>query len=227
MHIATGNARRGQAQAGLAGLHEQIHHLIAGQMPAFEQHGLRAHGQQLVGCRWQIRGVFQGAAQQPGGFVQIGGDQVGARKHLAHQHRHRFLGNQAVAAGGHHHRVEHHMGGLVMRDGPGHHLGHLGGVQHANFDGVGADVVEHRLNLRLQKRRWHGMDVLHAQRVLRGQGRDRAHPVAAQRGKGFQVGLDAGAAAAVGPGNGQNTGVLVGGWCGFHARHYQESAVAA
>ena len=63
--------------------------------------------------------------------------------------------------------------------------------------------------------------------LLRGERGDGAGAVATQRGKGFQVGLDAGAAAAVGPGNGQNAGVLVGGWWCLHARHYQESAVAA
>jgi hypothetical protein len=81
--------------------------------------------------------------------------------------------------------------------------------------------------LRFQKRRWHGVDGLHAQRVLRGERGDGAGAVAAQRGKGFQVGLDARAAAAVGTGNGQHTGVSVGGWWSLHARHYQESAVAA
>ena len=50
----------------------------------------------------------------------------GQRKELVHQHLHRFAGDQPVAAGGHHHRVEHHMGKAVGADGLRHHAHHLG-----------------------------------------------------------------------------------------------------
>ena len=40
MHIATGNARRRQTLRSSVGLHQQIHHLITGQVTALEQHSL-------------------------------------------------------------------------------------------------------------------------------------------------------------------------------------------
>jgi len=73
--------------------------------------------------------------------------------------------------------------------------------QHANFDGDRRQVLPQRLELRLEKgsgRRVHGRD---SHRVLRRQARDGGAAVAAHGGEGVQVGLQAGAAARVGPRN--------------------------
>ena len=50
------------------------------------------------------------------------------------------------------------------------------------------------------------MDAGDAQAVLGGQGRDDAHAVAVQGHDGLEVGLDAGTAAGIGTGNGQDVG---------------------
>jgi hypothetical protein len=57
------------------------------------------------------------------------------------------LAISTVAAGGDHDGVEHHGLQLVAVDGPGHHLDHLGRVQHADLDGVDADVLGDGLDL--------------------------------------------------------------------------------
>ena len=228
MHIATGNAARRQPLGRDAGLCQQVHHLVTGQMPAFEQHRACALGQQVLRGRFERVCVGNVVPQQQSGFVQIGRDQARTREQLAHQHLHGLAGNQPVTAGGHHHGVEHHVAELVMVDGPGHHLHDGRCVQHADLDGIDANVFHHRLDLRLQKLSRYAMDALHAHGVLCGQRRDGAHAIAAQGGKGFEVGLNARAAAAVRTGNRENACVMQGRWRGrsdaAHALNYPQLA---
>ena len=81
-------------------------------------------------------------------------------------------------------------------------------VQHAHFGGVRADVADDGINLRGEDGRGRGVDGRDAAGVLRRQRRERAHAVAAQRGEGFEIGLDARAAAAVRAGDGEDADVL-------------------
>ena len=206
--VAAGNARRRQQQGIATARQQDIGHGLAGQVPAFEQHGRRSQFQQGLGLARELIGLGNGMPHQPGRLIQIRRDQTRPWEQLAHQHRHGLVRNEFVAAGGDHHRVKHHVGQAVVIHGPGHDLDHLGRVQHANLDGVHADVLDHRLDLRLQERGRHGMNALHADGVLRGQGGDRAHAVAAQRCKGLQIRLDAGATAAVRASDGEQSGVM-------------------
>jgi hypothetical protein len=121
-------------------------------------------------------------ADQQRHLVEIGRDDDRAREQFAHQHGHRLGGDQPVAAGGDHDRIEH-VGQLVVVDGPGHYLDDLGRMQHAELDGVDADVW-YRLDLRLQENRRHAVDA-DAERVLRRQRGDRGHPVAAESREGL------------------------------------------
>ena len=204
----------------MAGLMQHIHHLVALQVTAFEQHSCRTQSLQIAGRCLQVRHLAQGAAQQQGSLVQIRRHHLHPWKQFAHQHRHSFLGNQAIATGGHHHRVEHHVVQLVMVNRPGHHLDDVRRMQHADLDGVDANVIQHRLQLRLQKRRWHAVDGLHPLGVLRGERGDGGHAVAAQSAEGFQIGLDACAAAAVRTGNRQHAKVLAGEFMCVHGPDY-------
>ena len=92
-------------------------------------------------------------------------------------------------------------------------------MQHAELDGIDADVLDHRLDLRLQEGRRHAVDARHAERVLRGQRGDGRHAVAAERREGLEVGLDAGAAAAVGAGDREHA--RVAGKCRGHVENYR------
>ena len=96
-----------------------------------------------------------------------------------------------------------------MVNGPCHHFNHGGLMQHADLQGVHANVFHHRLDLRFQKRGRHGVNALHAQGVLGRECGDGAHAVAAQCGKGFEVGLNAGTAPAVRASNGEHACVTV------------------
>ena len=113
------------------------------------------------------------------------------------------VAQEFVAAFGHHDRIENDVAGPVGRQAVGHRFNDVGGVEHADFDGVGADVGQDRVDLggdEVRRYRMNGGDGLC---VLGGQGRDYGHAVAFQGGKGFQVGLNAGPAAAVRAGDGQ------------------------
>ena len=105
----------------------------------------------------------------------------------------------------------------VLADGGGHGLHGFHGVQHADFGGVRADVADDGINLRGEDGRGRGVDGRDAAGVLRRQRRERAHAVAAQRGEGFEIGLDARAAAAVRAGDGEDADVLAIG-LGVHGR---------
>ena len=198
MPVVRGNARRLKlVRLRCTGHRQHIHHPIAGQVPAFEQHRLRAQRTQVLRGGLQRIGVLQAAAQQPARFVQVGRDHLGQREQLTHQHAHGLLRNQAVATGGHHHRVQHHMGQLVGANGIGHHAHHVGRMQHADLDRIHANVLHHGIDLGLEHVGRHAMDARDAAGVLRGDGGDGRHAVAAQGAEGFEIGLDACAAAAV------------------------------
>ena len=126
MAVVRGDAGAFEALAQARPRGQQVHHALAFQMPALEQHSGCAQGQQVTRRVVEVVDAFNLAAQQQRGFVKIGCDHGGQRKELVHQHLHRFAGDQPVAAGGHHHRVEHHMGKAVGADGLRHHAHHLG-----------------------------------------------------------------------------------------------------
>ena len=71
----------------------------------------------------------------------------------------------------------------------------LSGGYHADLHRIGADILEHRIDLRPDHFR---RDILHgtnAAGVLRGDGRDGRFRVKTVRCYGFDVGLDAGSSA--------------------------------
>jgi len=97
---------------------------------------------------------------------------------------------------------------LGDHDGVHHHRARAGdrlgdarrdirGEEHPGLDGVGADILEDRGDLRGDELRRHGMHAAHAQGVLRRQRRDRGGSPGAEGAHGLEVGLDAGAAARV------------------------------
>ena len=118
-------------------------------MPPFDQDRFRTHALQVLGRTHQVLLSHRHVAEQDLNLVQIGGDQTHTREQLTHDPLHRFLVDQSVPAGGHHHRVQDHIAPLVAIHRPGHHLHHLRRVQHADLHRINANVIANRLDLRL------------------------------------------------------------------------------
>ena len=89
----------------------------------------------------------------------------------------------------------------MNRKARGDGLDDLGRAEHADLDGGDLDVLEDRVDLGADEFRRRQMNAANAFGVLRGEGRDRGHAVAAERCEGFEVGLNAGAAARIRPGD--------------------------
>ena len=147
-----------------------------------------------VGDLVEVVDAFNLAAQQQRGFVKIGCDHGGQRKQFVHQHLHGFACNQPVAAGGHHHRVEHHVLRVVRGQTVGDHGDELGAGHHADLHRHRRNVFEHRVDLRRKHFRGSVGDHRHAGGVLRGQRRDRGHAEHAVGEHGLQIRLNAGTA---------------------------------
>ena len=84
-------------------------------------------------------------------------------------------------------------------------------TQHADLDGVDADVGRERAHLRDDHVRRDRENRVDADGALGGYGRDRRHPVHTGAGEGLQVRLDAGAAAGVGAGDREDCWRVAGG----------------
>jgi len=90
-----------------------------------------------------------------------------------------ILPEQAVAALGDHHRVEHDVARAPAPQALGDGADQLGGIEHADLDRIGPDVLEHGVDLGRGEGGGHGVDGAHPGRVLRREGGDRRGAVAA------------------------------------------------
>ena len=66
---------------------------------------------------------------------------------------------------------------------------------HADLDGVNADIVKNGVDLSFDDFLVNVLDHGHAAGILGGNGRDDAHPVGSEGGKGLEIRLYAGSAA--------------------------------
>ena len=187
---------------------EQVADDITGQMPAFEQHGIGALGDKLMRRTFHFTLGDQRPPCQQSGFVQVGRYQQRPGKQLALQRGDGGACDQHRTAGRHHHRIEHDLHKRVAIDCRSDGLHDIRRMQHADLDGICANVFKHRIDLMGQHLGRHAVNGAHAQRVLcrqRGNGR---HAVAAERSKCFQVRLDSCTAAAVGASDGKDPGIV-------------------
>src|SRR6202048_4687970 len=116
--------------------------------------------------------------------------------------------DQPGAALGDHDRVDHDRdaaGSLAQNRGDGFDDRQI--VQHAGLDRIGADVVEHDLDLPPNKLGWDRQNPEYALGVLRSQRGYRGGGVGVEHRHGLNVGLDAGAAAGIGTGDDQHPAV--------------------
>ncbi len=146
-----------------------------------------------------------GLFEQDGEFGEVGRDEVRQGQECLQGGLGRFL-QEPVAAGGDHHRVQDDDGGAHLFQPAADGVDHRGVAEHADLDGVDADVVADGVQLGREERRRGHVDGAHALGVLGCQGRDGGHAVAAVRRDALQVGLDPGPAGRVRAGDGQHAG---------------------
>ena len=179
---------------------------------ARDDDGLRAERGSLC----ERRGVSVLVIRQDPRFRQVRCHHGHEWQESVSQRVERLLVEQPRAALGDHHGVEDdgRLRNQAERGGDG--PDRLGRAEHADLDGVDADVGgdgAHLLRDGLRRQRVDGRD---AGRVLRRDRRDRGHSVDPAAGEGLQVGLNAGAAAGVRAGDRQNApgAISVGHLCG-------------
>ena len=196
-----GRRRRGVGVVGMP-----VPRLGALEVSALDQDGGAGQGGQPLALRQGLGPVGRdGFLEQDGEFGEVGRDEVRQRQEGLQGGLGRFL-QEPVTAGGDHHRVQDHDGGAHLFQPAADGVDHGGVAEHADLDGVDADVVADGVQLRREERRRGDVDGAHALGVLGGQGGDGGHAVAAVRRDALQVGLDPGPAGGVGAGDGQHAG---------------------
>ena len=136
--------------------------------------------------------------EQGHGLGNIGRDDGCQREQAVCKRFGGVLCDQTSARGGYHDGVDYHVCRVPSAQAVGDNIDNLGRGNHANLDGVGADIVKNGIDLRRDNIRG---DVLHggdAQGVLCGDGGDGRLGIQAVRRDGLDVGLNAGATAGIG-----------------------------
>ena len=139
--------------------------------------------------------VGDGKTAQDLGLGHVQGDNVSQGHQVRDQRIDSLLLDETRAAGGNHDRVEHHVARLMETQTLGDDVDDLDGGDHADLHRFGADILEHRIDLRPDH---FGRDILHrahAAGVLRRDGGDDRFRVQTIRCNGFDIGLDARSAA--------------------------------
>ena len=191
----------GQSLGRFAGQTEAIRdHNGAVHVAALDQHGPGPHVEQLFARR---EGVLHVGDAEAGQHFGVGREQIAAGQDFFFQSRHRVLLQQAAAALAYGHGVHHQGKGAAAQNGADG-ADDARGKQHAGFGRGHGKACQHGFEFQSHEFGLRRLDARDAQAVLGRQGGDDAHAVAAQGHDGFQVGLDARAAAGVGTGNGQN-----------------------
>ncbi len=184
--------RIGPANLAAIGEQQPVDHLRAATVPAFYQQRAGA----LPHCRLTTQRVefgqvgrgHRGDAHQPG----EGGD--------------RCLVSQSRTTGRDHDGIEHDRHARHRLESRRHGVGSFGRADHADLHGVHADIGDDRVDLGDHHVGRNGVNALHAEGILRGDGRDRGHRVAAEHGDRLDIRLDARAAARIGAGDDEDAG---------------------
>ena len=186
-----------------AAVEEQIHDLVPLRMAAGDDDGSAAHLMDLVRRRARVLDRSDAAAAQHFGLGDVRGDHRASRQQLRPEHLEPIVVQQASAAFRDHHRVDDHQRQVQFLDRRGNGFDDRRRREHADLGGVQGDVAGDRFDLRRDEVGRQRQHLDHADRVLRGDGGNRARPVDTQGRERLEVGLDPGAAAGVAAGDGQ------------------------
>lgn len=187
--------------ANSPGCGQDIGDFCGGEMASFDQDGSGTETQQRRGRTLQSRHVMNHAAGQDRRFVYIGGYQGGQRKQVVADDLFGLGCQQTCTRGGYHDRIDHQRRPAVLPDGARHPPDHAGLGKHAGLERVGRQVFRQRGELGTDHGIGDGLDRAYSKCILRGEGNDYRGTEYTELLEGFQVGLNAGPAAGVGPGD--------------------------
>ena len=182
---------------------QHVDHLITLEVAALHENDLRALADQsktgslhLLGCTDLLLG------ENPR-FVDIGCNEGREWNETADDGALRRDGQQPVAGGRHHHGIEYVVGEAVAGDAVGDHFHQLGRPEHPCFHRLRRKVLGQGVELRRDERRGDGLPGADPARVLRRHGTHDAGAEDAKLVECLEVGLDAGSAPGVRPGDGE------------------------
>ena len=130
-------------------------------------------------------------------FFRIGGDDLGQREEALDERVSRVGREQAVAAFGDHHRVEHDASDRMCLELFGDDFDDVDRGEHADFRARYGQVRTHGVELRRDEVGRRAVHPLYAHGVLRRQRGDDRGAVYAECAESLEVGLDPGAAARI------------------------------
>ena len=206
---AAGTVGRRRVEAGMrkamhaARAHQDIDHLLAVRVPALHERDLRALLHQGAAGAFHVFGRLDVDLGQNPRFIDVGGDDGRERNETPGDGALGVDGQQPVARGGDHDRVEDVLRQAVAGDAVGDGFDELDGAEHPRFHGLRRQVLGERIELRRDEGGGHGLPVLDAARILRGDGAHDAGAEDAELMERLEVGLDPGSAPGVRPGDGE------------------------
>ena len=138
--------------------------------------------------------------------MRIGRDEARARDKQRPDRADRRVFDEPISGRCHHDRVTHkRQATRPVRQALGDAFNQFGGSQHAGLHNICANIGERDIHLRDDGIGWHWPDVEHAQRILRGDGGNGGHCKSAEGRDGFDIRLNACAAAAIRASDDQHT----------------------
>src|SRR5437867_4281038 len=172
-------------------------------MAALHERGARSHRDERASSPVHLIGRAHFTADENLRLVQIRGH---AERERREPPRDQLLGiaiEQPVAGRRHHHGVQHVGRETMIGDALRHRFDDFARSQHTGLDRGGAQVLRQSVDLFRHERGGKGQPGGHADRVLCGDGSDRAGSVHAELMKRLEIGLNAGCAPRIRPRDGE------------------------
>lgn len=185
---------------------EKVGAVRADEVTAFQKHGSSELAGEFGGGGFHRGAVRQRATDEVGGFVEIGGEQGAAGEKGLAIGRDGFGGNEGVAGGGDHDRVDDERDRRMIRQHFGDEPDGVGVGEHAGFhrrDREGFQQDRELVADRVNRENVHGS---HLPRGFSDDAGGDGETEGAEVLEGLQIGLQAGTGGAVRAGDGQGDG---------------------
>lgn len=196
-----GEEPRPGESSGPPGRNQEVGHHFGLQMTAFDERCAGAEFEEPAPGPLHLGRVPDLEIGEDGGFIEVRRDQRREREQpVAHDRLGRRI-EEPVARGGHHHRIADVRPPATIADGIGDlaHQGNRG--EHPCLDRGRRQILGEGVELRGDHEAWHRVHGAHAVSILRCERDDDAGPEYPELLKCLEVGLNAGTATGIGPGD--------------------------